>query len=126
MNTALTSGVLVAALVVGAAISVVACEGASSGGAGADTTGGAAGGVGAGARASETVCDKLDECNFLYGMSERECVEMVDECLEGLRPSQVEDWEMDVAFCAGKDGCQEFASCFDDVPHCFPQWGGGD
>jgi hypothetical protein len=76
-------------------------------GCGGDDDGGSSGTVSEG-------CDRLDECNALRpGLSADECVEMVENDLEALTPSQRNDWDTVMNGCLAFDTCDLFISCLD-------------
>jgi hypothetical protein len=59
-------------------------------------------------------CDRLDECNALRpGLSADECVEMVENDLDTLTPSQRNDWDTVMNGCLEFDTCDLFISCLD-------------
>ena len=84
---------------------------------------GVAGTGGTGGTLEQTIkglCERLDECNELEGISTGECVEIMDVCVDEtfLTPSLQEDWAMLIEYCLQFADCYEFYSCWLEVPFC--------
>lgn len=67
--------------------------------------------------AESQLCDRLDECNALDGMSVEECTEVWADTLDELSSSEAHDCEDDLKDCLDNESCDNFLSC--DVGSCF-------
>ena len=96
---------------------VLSVPAACSGGGGGGTSAGS-GADGAGAGVVGSLCARLDECNYLVGMSVSECRGSFETCLGSYRPSQLDDWEQDINACLAESSCRDFWSCHSSFPGC--------
>lgn len=56
-------------------------------------------------------CSRLDECNFLDGISEQECVDIVTGCVGDLSSGFQHDWGVIMDDCLDLQSCPLFGDC---------------
>jgi hypothetical protein len=61
---------------------------------------------------SEKVCDRLDECNLLIGMSTSECIENGNKALDDLTSTDRADCERNMTDCLKNESCSNYSACF--------------
>jgi hypothetical protein len=79
------------------------------------------GGCGEGDEVTNTVadmCTRLDDCNFLEGISVQECIDNRTNCVDVLNDSQLNDWTVMMEDCLQLQSCSLYGDCWLDVPWC--------
>ena len=70
-------------------------------------------------QASAALCERLNECNQLEGISASECTEFIQECVDDeFNQSQAADWALDIDACLELSSCSFFIDCYWEVPGC--------
>lgn len=80
-----------------------------------------AAGCGGGDPVADTIsdlCTRLDDCNFLDGISVQECIDNRTTCVDTLNSSQQDDWVVLMEDCLELQSCPLFGECWLNVPWC--------
>jgi len=64
------------------------------------------------------LCTRLDDCNYLEGISVQECIDNRTTCVGTLNESQREDWVVLMEDCLQLQSCPVYGECWLDVPWC--------
>jgi hypothetical protein len=70
-------------------------------------------------RVEERMCERFDECNYLgAGIAVDDCIDDRIMCTDQLVGSQYEDWKADLEDCLSRSNCENYLSCWEQVPSC--------
>jgi hypothetical protein len=68
--------------------------------------------------ATVALCQRLEECNLLTGISVDECIDHVGGCLDDIGERPQRQWQPAVDACLAEELCQDFSECYAAVPYC--------